>query len=143
MHDLNKVCRWCHKAFKGSKYKDRKFCSNRCAAFHREANKVPRTREDILLSFKGKYQVTSKGCWVWKGAKWEETNYGQMRIGGKLIRAHRVSYLLFKGEIPAGTEIDHLCRNKLCVNPDHLEAVTHQVNMQRAYKFKNKENAKH
>jgi hypothetical protein len=47
-------------------------------------------------------------------------------------RAHRVSYRLFKGEIPEGTEIDHLCKMKCCVNPEHLEAVTHAENVFRA-----------
>lgn len=73
-------------------------------------------------------------CWVWKGTKSKSTSeiYGAFprKINGKTIvkRAHHVSYVLAKGEIPDGLVLDHLCRNPLCVNPDHLEPVTQQVN---------------
>jgi len=55
-----------------------------------------------------------------------------MNIEGRYIDAHRLSYRLHKGEIPQGLELDHLCKAKSCVNPDHLEAVTHKENMRRA-----------
>ncbi len=55
-----------------------------------------------------------------------------MQFEGRLQPAHRVTYRILVGEIPAGLEIDHLCRNPGCVNPDHLEPVTHSVNQQRA-----------
>jgi hypothetical protein len=51
----------------------------------------------------------------------------------KVTTAHRISYMAFKGDIPDGCDIDHLCSNKACVNPDHLEAVPRSVNTQRAY----------
>lgn len=70
------------------------------------------------------------GCWLWVGAR-DPKNYGQYGIGWKVWAAHRVAYEAAKGWIPAGLEIDHLCRNPPCVNPDHLEAVTHQENMRR------------
>jgi len=50
---------------------------------------------------------------------------------GKNWRAHRFSFTLHLGEIPDGLELDHLCKNKLCVKPDHLEAVTHAENVRR------------
>lgn len=81
-----------------------------------------------------KSKITKKnGCWIWKGAVFK-SGYGQLRIGGRngrLMRAHRVSYECFREKISDGLEIDHLCRNTLCVNPDHLQAVTHSINMQR------------
>lgn len=73
-------------------------------------------------------------CWLWKGTKSKSTSdiYGAFprKIDGKTAvrRAHRVAYELVKGPIPDGLVIDHLCRNPLCVNPDHLEPVTQQEN---------------
>ena len=69
-------------------------------------------------------------CILGKG---ETTRLGYVRIEikGKKILAHRIAYEAFYGEIPKNLEIDHLCHNKACVNVNHLEAVTHQVNSQR------------
>jgi len=69
-------------------------------------------------------------CWEWTASK-NSAGYGLIFYLGKSQPAHRVWYEVAKGEIPKGLEIDHLCRNRSCVNPDHLEAVTHQVNVQR------------
>lgn len=68
----------------------------------------------------------SSGCWVWiAGMKGD--GYGAF---GK-TRAHVAAYTLIKGIVPSGLELDHTCRNRACVNPDHLEPVTHQVNVLR------------
>jgi hypothetical protein len=69
----------------------------------------------------------SDGCWDWTGYK-TATGYGRVQ-GTKY--AHRVAYELQVGPIPDGLEIDHLCRNRGCVNPAHLEVVTHQENQLR------------
>ena len=69
-------------------------------------------------------------CWLWiKGL--HEAGYGVVWIDGKNRRAHRVSYEMAKGPIPPGTQLDHLCRVRRCVNPDHLEAVTQRENILR------------
>lgn len=74
-------------------------------------------------------------CWVWKGSL-SRAGYGRLTIreGGKKMTksAHRVSYETFVGKIPVGLTIDHLCKNKACINPDHLEAVSQKVNVHRA-----------
>ncbi len=68
-------------------------------------------------------------CWNWIGGK-DSSGYGVFR--DKIITSsHRFSYQLHKDKIPNGLEIDHLCRNRSCVNPDHLEVVTHQENTKR------------
>lgn len=67
-------------------------------------------------------------CWKWEGELiWN--GYGRMFFAGKRILAHRLSTLLFKGDIPAGYEPDHLCRERSCTNPDHLEVVTRRENI--------------
>lgn len=65
------------------------------------------------------------GCWEWTGHL--INGYGS--IGGRL--AHRVSYMEIVGQIPDGLELDHLCRNTLCLNPEHLEPVTKRENLRR------------
>ena len=73
-------------------------------------------------------------CWVWTAAKtW---GYGSFRIGGKgslMAKAHRVAYELLVGPVPDGLDLDHLCRNRACVNPAHLEPVTRQTNLLRGH----------
>ena len=71
-------------------------------------------------------------CWEWTAYK-NKDGYGIFRPGNKrtMIRAHRFSWMILVGNIPPDKELDHLCRNRGCVNPDHLEPVTHRVNMSR------------
>lgn len=78
---------------------------------------------------------TGDGCWEWTGNRTKnhkgEYVYGILCFVGIHWLAHRLSYVIHVGPIPEGTEIDHVCRNVLCVNPSHLEAVTHTTNMRR------------
>jgi hypothetical protein len=72
------------------------------------------------------------GCWLWVGTV-ATNGYGVLSIHDRQFKAHRVSYQLNVGPIPDGLEIDHLCRVRNCVNPDHLEPVTGRVNKLRGY----------
>lgn len=77
---------------------------------------------------------TSGRCWLWTAAI-DDKGYGSFTKPGerqKRLKAHRFAYEMLRGPIPAGLELDHLCRVRNCVNPDHLEPVTHAVNMQRS-----------
>jgi hypothetical protein len=70
-------------------------------------------------------------CWIWQGSP-ERDGYGQVRVDGVHKRAHRWYYERFVSAIPKGFEVDHLCYVRLCVNPNHLEAVPPAVNLWRA-----------
>lgn len=73
----------------------------------------------------------TNNCWIWIGSTRSINGYGQFLFNGKLVQSHRISFEIFKGDIPNGLVIDHLCRNKICVNPEHLEAVSNKENILR------------
>lgn len=73
------------------------------------------------------------GCWEWLRTR-TPTGYGFIRVFEKTVSAHRLSYELFVGPIPAGLEVHHTCRNRGCIRPAHLEAVTRDENMRLARK---------
>lgn len=79
-----------------------------------------------------RYKVEKSGCWVMQ-KKPTIHGYAQLGKSGKSnITAHRYFYEKYKGKISKGLEIDHLCKNRMCVNPKHLEAVSHLQNMRRS-----------
>ena len=73
---------------------------------------------------------SSEGCWLWKGCR-NDSGYGFVHFDGRSQGAHRVAYMLMRGSIPEGMELDHSCRNRACCNPGHLEPITHAENMVR------------
>jgi len=87
-------------------------------------------RPSLEVRFWRKVQKT-ESCWLWQGCINNLTHYGIIGINGKPELVHVVSYRLVGKVIPEGMELDHLCRNRNCVNPDHLEPVMHRDNVLR------------
>jgi hypothetical protein len=82
-------------------------------------------------------ELDANGCWVWQGPK-DQKGYGRTFVGSrtdgtrKSEKTHRMAYIFWVGPIPEGLTVDHLCENKPCCNPDHLELVTSAENTRRA-----------
>lgn len=75
-------------------------------------------------------RITDSGCWEWTG-RLHPKGYAYIGTGGSLRHVHRVAYELWVGPIPDGLQLDHLCRNRCCFNPAHLEPVTREENLRR------------
>lgn len=117
---IDKVCAYCKKPFVA--YSDaRRTCSTSCRKEYERAQ--------IQARFWVKVQKTD-GCWLWTG-RLDSHGYGLFRAPGIRIRAHRFAYQALVSFIPEGLHIDHLCRNRQCVNPAHLEPVTCKENLLR------------
>lgn len=71
----------------------------------------------------------SGGCWIWT-ASTSTDGYGQIKLNGRAVTVHRVSWEWVHGRIPANSLLDHRCANRRCVNPKHLRVVTNSQNMQ-------------
>jgi hypothetical protein len=72
------------------------------------------------------------GCWLWQ-ASLTNNGYGRVRVDKCEWKAHRYSFAVHRGPIPEGLDLDHLCRVRNCVNPDHLEPVTRAENLRRGH----------
>jgi hypothetical protein len=90
-------------------------------------------RADPVKNFNKRYKkVENSECWEWTGAMRGNSGYGCMYFKGKVIDAHRISFMIHKGEIPTGLVVMHSCDNKICVNSDHLSIGTHKENARQA-----------
>lgn len=76
-------------------------------------------------------------CWIWSWSL-DRHGYGQVRAFGTTKRAHRIVYELLVGEVAEGLDLDHICRNRSCVNPQHLEPVTRSQNLLRGELWQSK-----
>ena len=109
------VCAWCKQVF-ARHYGSQRACSEVCS---------------LALRFE-QYVERTDTCWIWHGTRGHD-GYGRLSRWKKrqYVYTHRYAYERFVGPIPAGLTLDHLCRNRACCNPAHLEAVTHKTNILR------------
>ena len=115
-----------------------------CLICHRARNVkyralIPKKHKTTSENRFWKYVEKTDSCWIWNGclsggntSVHPEAKYGVFGVNWKQVYAHRFSYELHRGEIKEGMQIDHLCKNPRCVNPDHLEAVTSKENTLRS-----------
>lgn len=90
--------------------------------------------ERLPERFWSKVRQDPSGCWIWRGSR-NSNGYGRFRVAGRKEYAHRVSYAALVGDLPpwtpTGLQCDHLCRNRACVRPEHLELVAPRENLLR------------
>lgn len=96
------------------------------------AGSEPRSRQTPEERFWRYFKPNDDGCWIWQSGD-NGSGYGKIHVNGDSLYAHRYGFELFRGPIPEGLVLDHLCENPPCVNPWHLEPVTHQENIRRAH----------
>ncbi len=87
-------------------------------------------------------EVMPNGCWRWTG-RLDHGGYGQIKVDGVNHTAHRYAYINLVGPVPEGHDLDHLCRNRWCACPQHLEPVTHKENIRRGMTGKTRSNRTH
>lgn len=96
--------------------------------------------ENLREHFENSYVAEpNSGCWLWTGyvaGNGYGIIYGRFPDGTHQQKAHRYGYQLIRGEVPSGLQLDHKCRTRCCVNPDHLEPVTQQENMRRGERYR-------
>ena len=86
-------------------------------------------RVPLVVRVSRKVVIDERGCWVWQGALTD--GYARGRVAGRTVGLHRAEYEHVHGPIPDGMQLDHLCRNRACLNPTHLEPVTQRENILR------------
>lgn len=102
-----------------------------CAAAIASTAAADRDRLTVLERLDASTVRHPGGCWIWTGTLYSN-GYGSIYVDGRVSLTHRVSYEIRVSKVPEGLEIDHLCRVRSCLNPEHLEPVTHAENMRRA-----------
>ena len=112
------ACEWCGSPLR----RGTRFCSRACAS---AAARVP-----VPDRIRSRLTIAANGCWLVPATT--SSGYHHVNDRGRFLMAHRVMWEEVNGPVPDGLELDHLCRVRNCVNPAHLEAVTHAENMRRS-----------
>lgn len=87
-------------------------------------------KSKVHFMFTVEWRGYKSACWIWQRGK-NQYGYGMKYVHPKKMLAHRWIYEMYEGLIAKGLDLDHLCRNPACVRPDHMEPVTHAVNIRR------------
>ena len=136
-----KDCAVCGVIFKSKTRANRRYCGRKCMgeSAQRGDYKVgPEARPAMDRIAENINIDPITNCWIWTGcltvggAKLGSGGYAKIKVGEKHTLGHIVSYEAHHGPVPEGLELDHKCRNRACVNPDHVEAVDHRINMIRS-----------
>ena len=114
-----------------NKHHAKNYCEKHYYLVRKNGVPVPRIIRNDDISRFWSYVSKTDNCWEWKG--YSQKGYGCFRKGDKVLRAHRYAYELLVGKLTDGLVLDHLCNNKKCVNPQHLEEVTNPENTKRHY----------
>lgn len=120
------TCRVCKQPFEVVRFRARtqKFCSKKCEGDSRYIPPEKRLR----------YTIDENGCWLWSGCV-DVGGYAVFSVRRKTKKVHIFTYTQKNGPVPVGLQLDHLCRVRRCINPDHLEVVTNAVNSARGARW--------
>lgn len=152
---LQKNCESCGNTFhySSSRRPNARFCSKKCLSkltkHEQDAKRKylweSETRDQYIEAMKIKFEkfvIRSSGCWDWAAYK-NKQGYGIMLHRNKTLKAHRASYMIYKGDIPDGIFVLHACDNPSCANPEHLFLGNNLINMRdMAAKKRNKPRSK-
>lgn len=140
-NNIVRICGYCSKEYSPKRLdRSKKFCSSTCSlAINRKSptifweNASEEEKLNKLHLFLNKHAIKQDGCWGWNG--YLNDGYGTLSMGNLgIIRAHRASWMIHKGDIPKELIVLHNCDNRSCVNPDHLRLGTHKDNADDKYK---------
>ena len=130
---MEKICKKCNKSYQ-TKNKNQKYCSRSCLAVDLQYQKCfswnklnEKEKLDRLKKSFEKKVIKKDGCWDWQGPS-QKNGYLRIRYDVKKIGAHCASWLIYKGDIPTGFQINHHCDNRRCTNPEHLYLGTRKQN---------------
>lgn len=118
------------------RYYGRGLCHMHYQRWHKHGEAAIPCRVPVVLlpeiaKLLARRSITDAGCWQWTGGT-NGVGYGVVTVRYRRYYVHRLSYQLAAGFVPTGLVIDHLCRNTSCLNPEHLEPVTHAQNVRRS-----------